>query len=207
MANLLFVTSSLSGAASQSRAIAAEVVAAWRANHPGATVTERDLAADPVPHLGAATLGALATPAGERSEAQAANAGLADTLITEVEAADAIVLAAPMYNFTIPSTLKAWFDHVARAGRTFRYTPAGPVGQLAGRPVIVVMTRGGLYSEGAAKAMDFQEPYLRAMLSFLGLTDVSFVHAEGQALGAEAAAAGLAKARAALGGLAPRAAA
>jgi FMN-dependent NADH-azoreductase len=144
-------------------------------------------------------LSALMTPAKEQTEAVA----LADKLIAEVEAADTIVIAAPMYNFTIPSTLKAWLDHIARAGRTFRYTAAGPEGLLKGKKVFVVESRGGFYGEGPAKAMDFQEPYLRAMLGFLGLNDVTFIHAEGQAVSAEAAAQGLLKARNAVAELLP----
>ena len=113
-----------------------------------------------------------------------------------------------MYNFTIPSTLKAWIDHIARAGRTFRYTAAGPEGLLKGRRVFVVASRGGVYTgESPARALDFQEPYLRSMLAFLGLTDVTFIHVEGLQVSPEAAAAGIDRARQAIGGMLPTAAA
>jgi FMN-dependent NADH-azoreductase len=200
--NLLLVTSSLFGAASQSRQIADEFVAAWRGSHPGTQVVERDLTAAAIPHLSQDTLAALGTPAEKRSAAQQDMAAFADTLIAEVEVADVIVLTAPMYNFTIPSTLKAWIDHVARAGRTFRYTASGPKGLLKGKKVFIVTGRGGLYTgDSPARVLDFQEPYLRGMLGFLGLTDVTFIHVEGLAVSAEAADQGRARARQAIGAI------
>jgi FMN-dependent NADH-azoreductase len=195
MSRLLFVTSSLFGADSKSRAVAGEFVAAWQRANPGATVSERDLSPAAIPHLSLDALGAAMTPAAERAPAQQQAAALADRLIEEVEAADVIVIAAPMYNFSIPSTLKAWVDHIARAGRTFRYGAGGPEGLLKGKRVFVFTARGGVYTgESPAKAMDFQETYLRAMLGFLGLDDVTFVHAEGLNLGPDAAADGIAAA-------------
>jgi FMN-dependent NADH-azoreductase len=155
-----------------------------------------------------ASFTAGATPADKRSDAEARNAALADALIEELEAADVVVIAAPMYNFSIPSTLKAWIDHVARAGRTFRYGAAGPEGLLKGKKVFVVTGRGGIYTgDSPAKGMDFQEPYLRAMLGFLGLDDVSFIHVEGLAVGPDARASGTERARAAIADLIPLAAA
>ena len=207
MSSLLFITSSLFGADSQSRRIAAEFVENWRREHPGAAVVERDLNIASIPHLNLETLAAAATPAEQRSPAQQEAAALADALIDEVEAAALIVLAAPMYNFSIPSTLKAWIDHIARAGRTFRYGAAGPEGLLKGKKVVVVTGRGGVYSEGPAMALDFQEPYLRAMLGFVGLDDVSFVHVEGLKISPEAATIGVERARKAIGELALPAAA
>jgi FMN-dependent NADH-azoreductase len=205
---LLFVTSSLFGEASQTRQLAREFVATWRRDNPGARVVERDLTPETMPHLTQATLGAVMTPADKRTPEQAALAGFADTLIAEVEAADTIVLAAPMYNFTIPTTLKAWLDHIARAGRTFRYTANGPVGLLTGKKVVVVTGRGGVYSgESPARALDFQEPYLRAILGFIGLTDVEFIHIEGLNISKDAAEAGRARARQAIATLLPRRAA
>lgn len=201
--NVLLVTSSIFGADSKSRAVALDVVAALKRRHPGAAVVERDLGAEPLPHITAELMGAAMTPAAERTPEQTARAAQADALIAELEAADAIVLAVPMYNFSVPSTFKAWIDHVARAGRTFRYTDAGPVGLLRGKQVFVAGARGGVYSEGPAQALDFHEPYLRAVLGFIGLTDVRFVHAEGMNLGAEPAAAGLAQARRAVQALVP----
>ena len=199
MNSLLFVTSSVFGADSKSRQIAAEFVDTWRNAHPGTRVTERDTATT-MPHLSLETLGAIMTPAGQRTPDQAAAAQFADSLIEEVEAADTIVIAAPMYNFTIPSTLKAWLDHIARAGRTFRYTESGPAGLLTGKKVFVITGRGGVYSgDSPARGLDFQEPYLRAMLGFLGIDDVTFIHVEGLKVSPEAAASGIERARRAIG--------
>ena len=180
MSNVLFVASSLNGEKSTSRGVALDFLNAWRSEHSGARVTVRDTNA--IPHLSGETMQALMSPAEARDDAQHQRLALADHLIAELEAADTIVIAAPMYNFTIPSPLKAWLDHIARAGRTFRYSASGPEGLLKGKKVFVIASRGGLYAEGPGKAMDFHEPYLRAMLGFLGLTDVTFIHAEGQGI-------------------------
>jgi FMN-dependent NADH-azoreductase len=205
MTNLLFVASSLFGEGSQSRLIAGEFIDRWRQSHPGANVVTRELRADSIPHLSAATFAASLVAADARSAAEQQDAALADALIEEVEAADIIVIAAPMYNFAIPSTLKAWIDHITRGGRTFRYGAGGPEGLLKGRKVFVVTGRGGIYSDGPAKGMDFQEPYLRAMLGgFLGL-DVTFIHVEGLKMSPEAAASGIERARKAIGDLLPTA--
>ncbi len=195
MTKLLLVSSSIFGKDSKSWTIAQEFIDGWRQNHPGSVVVERDIGSDPLPHITAEKMGAIMTPPDKRTPQQAAAAGHADRLIEEVEAADVIVLAAPMYNFSVSSTLKAWIDHIARAGRTFGYTEKGPVGLLKGKKVFVVTARGGVYSEGPAKPLDFHEPYLRGMLGFLGLSDVTFVHVEGLAVSPESATAGLAKAR------------
>ncbi|MGE0718289.1 MAG: FMN-dependent NADH-azoreductase [Alphaproteobacteria bacterium] len=202
MTHLLHIDSSIAGERSLSRALSRRFVERWLAAHPDVTVTDRDLAADPVPHAAATLLAGLGKPADGRSPDEAASVALSDRLIAELEAADVIVIGAPMYNFAIPSTLKAWIDHVALAGRTFRYTAEGPVGLLRGKKVFVVVSRGGIYSEGALRAMDFQEPYLRAVLGFLGLDDVTFIRAEGQGIGAEAAARGVAAAEQAVAELA-----
>jgi FMN-dependent NADH-azoreductase len=196
MSKLLLVTSSLFGDQSKSSQLAGEFVQAWHRSHPGTTVVERALTAESIPHLSLGALGALMTPAEQRSTEQHATVAFADRLIEELEAADTIVLAVPMYNFSIPSTLKAWIDHVARAGRTFRYTAAGPEGLLKGKKVFVITGRGGVYTgDSPAKVFDFQEPYLRSVLGFLGLTDVSFVHVEGLKVSPEAAEQGVARAR------------
>ena len=206
MHRLLFVTSSLFGEASKSRLIGAEFVEAWRRAHPGTHVVERVLSGDSIPHLTQETLVAAITPAESRAPEQQAAAALADTLIEEVEAADVIVIAAPMYNFTISSPLKAWLDHIARRGRTFRYTANGPEGLLHGKTAFVTTARGGFYrGDSPAAALDFQEPYLRAMLGFLGITDVTFVHAEGLNIDPETATRGLNAARQALADLVPAA--
>lgn len=199
MSKLLLVTSSLFGDQSKSAQLAREFVEAWRDTHPGATVVERPLTPKSIPHLSLDALGALMTPAEQRSAEQHTTVAFADRLIEELEAADTIVLAVPMYNFSIPSTLKAWIDHVARAGRTFRYSAEGPEGLLKGKKVFVVTGRGGFYTDDSpAKVLDFQEPYLRGVLGFLGLTDVSFIHVEGLKVSPEAAEQGIARAREAI---------
>ena len=199
MGSLLFVTASLMGEKSQSRQVAADYVAAASKAHPGLKVVERHLTPDNIPHLGMDALGGFGASIEARTPAQAAAVAFADTIIEEVEAADTIVLAVPMYNFSVPSTLKAWLDHVARAGRTFKYTANGPEGQLKGKRVVVVESRGGFYTgDSPAKGMDFQEPYLRAFFGFVGITDVSFVQVEGQAIGPDVAAKGLATAKTAI---------
>jgi FMN-dependent NADH-azoreductase len=201
MSNVLFVTSSLFGENSKSRAVASHFLEAWRQAHPGTRVTTRDTST--IGHFDGATLTALMTPAEQRSPDQAGTVAAADALIAEVEAADVIVIAAPMYNFSISSTLKAWIDHVARVGRTFRYSASGPEGLLKGKKVFVAASRGGYYSEGPSKVMDFHEPYLRGVLGFLGLNDVTFIHAEGLNVSPEAAAEGLRKAHETIAGLVP----
>jgi FMN-dependent NADH-azoreductase len=185
MSTVLVLNSSASGAASVSRQLIADIVARLRAQDPAARVVERDLGSDPVPHLSADA--ATAIRGGEPANAAQAQAkALSDVLVAELKAADTIVIGAPMYNFGIPSTLKAWFDHVLRAGLTFRYTEAGPEGLLTGKRAIVVESRGGLYSSGPAQGMDAQEPHLRTLLGFMGIGDVSFIRAEKLGFGPEA---------------------
>src|SRR5579862_9272957 len=199
MSKLLLVTSSLFGDQSKSTQLAGELVEAWRRTRPGTIVVERTLTPESIPHLSLGALGAVMTPPEGRSSEQHATVAFADGLIEEIETADTIVLAVPMYNFSIPSTLKAWIDHVARAGRTFRYTAAGPEGLLKGKKVFVITSRGGVYTgESPAKVFDFQEPYLRSLLGFLGLTDVTFIHVEGLKVSPEAAEQGVARARQAI---------
>lgn len=182
---VLAVTSSALGDASASNKLVNDTIAQLTARNPGLQLVSRDLGNGQVPHLDLD--GATAIRGGEPANAaQAAAQKLSDELIAEVKAADVLVIGAPMYNFGIPSTLKAWFDHVLRAGVTFRYTEAGPEGLMTGKRAIIVATRGGLYSEGPAKAMDSQEPHLRTMLSFIGITDITFVYAEKLAFGPEA---------------------
>jgi FMN-dependent NADH-azoreductase len=203
MSKILFVASSIQGTDSKSRRLGREVIDLWQRHHPGPEVIERDLAAEPLPHVTREIMAAALTPAAERTLEQAKAAALADRVIEEAEAADLILLAVPMYNFSVPSTLKAWIDHLARAGRTFRYGENGPVGLLTGKKVIVVSSRGGIYSRGAGRALDFHEPYLRGVLGFLGLTDVSFVHAEGLNIGSAEAERALDEARTAIATLLP----
>ncbi len=193
MSTLLVIDSAATGDASVSRSLVRAAVEALKAE--GATeVVYRDLDAAPLPHLTQASVaGIRAQPASETEHSARA---LSDALIAELRAADILVIGAPMYNFSVPTTLRAWFDHVLRAGETFRYTEQGPQGLLPGKRVIVVESRGGLYSEGAAAASDFQEPYLRHLLGFMGLTDVTFVRAEKLGFGPEARAAAIAAATA-----------
>lgn len=199
MSNLLFVRSSLFETQSKSNAVAGDYVAAWQRAHPQGQVVERALTPANIPHLNSETLAALGKAPTARTADEQHAVDFADRLIAEVEAADTIVIAAPMYNFSIPTTLKAWIDHIARAGRTFRYTAQGPEGLLKNKKVIAVVSRGGFYTAGQAAApMDFQEPYLRTVLGFLGLTDVTFVEIEGQAVGPDIAAKGVAAAREAI---------
>ena len=203
MRNLLLITSSLFGDQSKSAQIANEFVDAWRRAHPDTVIARRELTPASMPHLSFDALSALMTPAERRTAEQAESVAFGDRLIEELEAADTIVLAVPMYNFSIPSTLKAWIDHVARAGRTFRYTAAGPEGLLKGKKVFVVTGRGGFYVDNSsAKMLDFQEPYLRGVLGFLGLGDVNFIHVEGLKISAETAEQGIARARDAIAALA-----
>jgi FMN-dependent NADH-azoreductase len=155
-----------------------------------------------VPHLTEQMLGAYFTPAEQRNAEQAFTIKTSDTLVDELLAADTIVIGAPMYNFSVTSGLKAWIDHVARAGRTFKYGANGPEGLVSGKKVIVFVATGGAYSEGPAAAYDHTTTYLRSVLGFLGMTDVTFVVAEGVAMGEEAVAAALAKSRAQIEALA-----
>ena len=184
MSTLLVLNSSLSGDASVSNLLVEQVVAQILAVAPRTNVIRRDLASGDVPHLTPQTVAGVRAEAVTAAEAEAR--ALSDQLIAELFAADTIVIGAPMYNFSIPSTLKAWFDHVLRAGATFSYSEAGPQGLLTGKRVIVVEARGGLYSEGPAQTADFQEGYLRHLLAFIGLTDVTFVRAEKIGYGPEA---------------------
>jgi FMN-dependent NADH-azoreductase len=185
--NILHVTSSPRGSASYSNRVAANVLDELTARNSGATVTVRDLARDPLPHIGDDFVAATRGPNGPQTDAQRALLARSDELVDELFAADVIVIAAPMINFTIPSNLKAWIDFVARAGRTFRYSEKGPEGLVKGKQVIIVAARGGVYSQGPANALDFQVPYLKSVLGFIGLTDVEVIEVEGTAYGPEAA--------------------
>jgi FMN-dependent NADH-azoreductase len=184
MSTVLVLNSSVLGDASVSKALVREGLSLLREKQPSLSIVERDLAAAPIPHL-TADSSAVLLGGSAANEAQRAALALSDTLIGELQAADTIVIGAPMYNFGIPSILKAWFDYVLRAGVTFRYGEAGAQGLLTGKRAIVVETRGGFYGEGPAQALDSQEPHLRTLLGFIGITDVSFVRAERLAFGPE----------------------
>ena len=180
---LLHIDSSILGDNSASRQLSAGVVKAWQAAEPGVEVTYRDVAAEGINHFSGATLGALGTPAEQRSAAQQQEADLSAKTLAEFLAADAVVIAAPMYNFTIPTQLKAWIDRIAVAGQTFRYTEAGPEGLCGNKKVIIVSTSGGLHAGQATGVA--HEDYLKVLLGFLGITDIEFVRAHGLAYGDE----------------------
>lgn len=180
MKTLLQIQSSLFESAGQSSRLAAQFVADWRRANPDGQVVVRDVGREPVPHLTAERFQAfLARPEARTAEQQAV-AGFSDALIDELRRADVIVLGLPMYNFGVPSSLKAYFDHVARAGETFRYTEAGPQGLLTGKKAYVFATRGGRY---AGTPRDTQSGFVRDFLAFIGIADVEFVYAEGLAMG------------------------
>jgi FMN-dependent NADH-azoreductase len=170
--NLLHLDASVLGDHSASRALTAAIVARWQDALPQLRTTYRDLAADPLPHLDGAAL----------AKADPARAAEDEAVLQQFLASDVIVLGAPMYNFSVPSTLKAWIDRIAIAGRTFRYTEKGPQGLAGGKTVIVASTRGGMHTHAPS---DFVEPYLRQVFGFLGVEDVRFVTAEGLALSPE----------------------
>jgi len=177
---LLQLTSSLFTTDGQSSHLAQAFVDEWRAANPGANVIARDLARSPVPHLDAARFGAFLAKPESRSLEQRTVVAYSDELIDELRRADVIVLGLPMYNFGVPSTLKAYFDHVARAGETFRYTEKGAVGLLTGKKAYVFATRGGKY---AGTGLDLETGFVRQFLAFIGIDDVEFIYAEGLATG------------------------
>ena len=191
--NILQINASARRDGANSTRLAHDVVARLRERHPGATLTVRDLAVTPQPVLDEAALGAMFTPAAQRSPEQAARVALDDALIAQLQAHDTLVLGVPMYNFGVPVQLKSWIDGVARAGVTFRYTATGTEGLLKDKKVYVALARGGIYRDSPK---DSQVPYLRSVLGFLGLTDVHFIYAEGLNMGPDAAEKGFAVARA-----------
>jgi FMN-dependent NADH-azoreductase len=192
MTTLLQINASINNGNGQSSQLANQFVAAFHERRPKAKIVVRDVAAsEPVPHLNGERFGAFITKPEERSAAQHAVVAYSDSLINELKRADVIVLGLPMYNFGVPSQLKAYFDHVARVGVTFNYTDKGPVGLLTGKKVFVFAARGGIY---AGTPLDTQTSYVRDFLRFLGMTDVEFVYAEGLAISPQSKEAGLAKA-------------
>lgn len=191
MTHILHIDSSLFSGDGVSSTLAAGLVARLRDRDPGVQVTHRDLGRDPVLHLDGARLTAIRTPAAQRTPAQQAVADEADRLIAELQAADLLVLGVPMYNFGVPSPLKAWLDHVARAGVTFRYTEQGPEGLLEGKRAVIVTSRGGHHR---GRPTDAVTGYLTTMLGFLGIEDVKVIYAEGLNLGEAERRAGLAAA-------------
>ncbi|MDI4238627.1 NAD(P)H-dependent oxidoreductase [Bradyrhizobium sp. Arg237L] len=184
MRQILVINSSVSGEASVSRVLVEDVVQRLLEANPGAVVTYRDLGDGSIPHLTPATVSGVRAVA--RTDDELNTQALSDELIAELQAADVVVIGAPMYNFSIPSSLRAWFDHVLRPRVTFTYNEAGPQGLLTGKRAIVIEPRGGVYSEGPTNAIDFQEPYLKQLLGFVGIADVTFIHAEKIGYGPEA---------------------
>ena len=195
MSSVLIIESSARQQDSFSRQLTRQFVSQWQAAHPADQVTVRDLALNPVPHLDANLLGGWMKPEAQRNADEHVSLQRSNELTDELLAADVLVLAAPMYNFAIPSTLKAWLDHVLRAGVTFKYTETGPQGLLVGKKAYVLTARGGLY---AGSTSDHQEPYLRQVMAFIGIHDVTFIHAEGMNLGGDFQEKGLNQAKARL---------
>lgn len=189
MTKLLVINSSPMGDNSVSRKLTASFVEKYKAaKGDDVTVVEHDTALMNLPHADGEILGAYFTPADQRSAEQQAHVDRSDAIIKEIKDADAIVMGAPMHNFGIPSGLKAYIDHFARAGETFKYSEAGPVGLVADKPVYVLATRGGDYSEKGYPQMDFVLPYLKTVFGFIGIGDVSLLQANGLAMGEEAVA-------------------
>lgn len=182
MATLLHLDASPMGDVSISRHLTAEFTNSWKLAHPDGTVIVRDVTTSAIPPVNAAWVGAARTPADSLTAEQKATLALSDTLIAELEAADEYVLGTPMHNFGIPSNLKLWIDNVARVNRTFSYATGAPVGLLKGKKATILIASGGSYDAGTAtESYNFVEPYLRTILGFLGVTDVS-VHSAGGAM-------------------------
>ena len=196
MSKLLHIDSSILGGNSVSRQLTARIVASWRAAHPATQTSYLDLAVDTPSHLSAESLGfRLPAGAADLSEVQRRENALSEALVSQFLAADVLVIGAPLYNFSIPSQLKAWIDRIAQVGRTFKYTDKGAVGLAGGKTIIVASTRGGMYSTSdAGNAMEHQESYLKTIFGFFGVTDMRFVRAEGLATGEAGKAAALASA-------------
>ncbi len=189
---VLHIDSSPLGDHSVSRKLTAKLLGKFKTAHADTQILTRDLVATPLPHLSGMTVGAFFTPPDQRNEVQNEALKLSDELINELFAADVIVIGTPMWNFGIPSSLKSWIDHVVRAGRTFQYGASGPESLLPiGKKVIIVSSRGGIYTSGPMQVMDHQETYLKSILGFIGLRDVSIIRAEGVAMGEDAVKAAL----------------
>ena len=193
---LLHVDSSVLGTNSVSRQLTAEIVADWRRVHSDTTVDYLDLAVDTPNHFDANALG-IKVAVAEPTEAQKRENAVSEKLVSQFLAADVIVIGAPLYNFSVPTQLKAWIDRLAQVGRTFKYTEKGPVGLAGSKTVIVASTRGGVYSttEGG-RALEHQESYLTTIFGFFGITDVHIVRAEGLAMGEAAKTSAIESARA-----------
>lgn len=179
MKKVLHIISSPRGEASASIQIGNAIIAKIKETYPGSIVKVRNLSELPMPHLQMVHIGAFFTPAEGRSEEQAAAVLPSDEAVKELQEADIIVMGAPMYSFTVPSTLNVYFDHIARPGLTFRYSESGPEGLLKGKKAYIATASGGIYSAGAMQVYDFVVPYVQRFLGFIGITDVTVVRAEG----------------------------
>lgn len=179
MKKILHIISSPQGEASVSKKLGNAIIEKITARYPGSIVKERNLVTHPFPHLDQLQIGAWFTPAEKHLPEQANAIKISEEAIAELQDADIYVIGAPFYNFAIPSTLKAYLDHVARPGITFRYTEKGPEGFLKNKKVYIATSSSGVYSEGSMQSFDFVSPYLKFILGFLGVTDISFVRAEG----------------------------
>ena len=198
--NILHIDASASDAAtSHSRRLSAELVEKLKAANPSASVVYRDVVVDRLPHVDMTIRQAWA-PEGEKDSSLAATMDRSKELVNELKAADVVVIGSPMYNFTVPSTLKAWIDHVAIAGQTFAYTASGPKGLLSGKAYLA-LSSGGVYSQGPFAPYEHLATYLTALLSFLGISDIEVVQAEGVAYGPEQDAAAMSAARTQIGAL------
>ncbi|WP_343674526.1 NAD(P)H-dependent oxidoreductase [Chitinophaga sp.] len=179
MKRILYLISSLQGENSYSTKLSKAIIGKVIEKYPGSTVEEVNLVEQEVPHLNPTILQAMFTPGEQLTAAAKETLRYSDQAVRQLMAADIIVIGAPLYNFTIPTPLKSWIDHVTRAGITFGYNEHGPVGMVTGKKVYVAMSSGGIYSEGPGKAHDFVAPYLKAFLGFLGMTDLTVFRAEG----------------------------
>ena len=197
MSKLLHIDSSILSSNSVSRQLTAQIVASWRAAHPAAEVSYLDLAVQTPGHFSADAMGFRLPPSSAQlTDAQKRENALSEALVSQFLASDVVVIGAPLYNFSIPTQLKAWIDRIAQVGRTFTYTDKGPIGLAGGKTVIIASARGGVYSTSdAGNAMEHQESYLKTVFGFFGVTDVRFVRAEGLAMGEAAKASALAAAQ------------
>lgn len=186
MPSILLITSSPRGEASHSTRLATDLAQKLRDAQPGNRLVKRDLAREPLPHIGSDFASGIYMPEEARTPEQARAVAVSDAAVDELFAAHQIVIAAGMINFAIPSALKAWFDNVVRAGRTFRYSANGPEGLVKNKKVYLVMASGGVYSQGPAASFDHAVPYMKSILAFMGMTDVEVIRIEGVAMGADA---------------------
>src|ERR1700687_15071 len=186
MKNILLILGSPRDRASYSHQIGRRIVDDLKSRYPSANVVVRNLVKEALPAVGEGFLTGRVLSQHNRSAAETAALALSDVLVGELMAADVLVLATPMHNFGISASVKAWIDHIVRPGVTFSYSDKGPLGLVQGKKVILVLARGGIYTEGPMKPYDFQEPYLRTVLGLIGMTDVEVIRIEGVAMGDEA---------------------